>query len=406
MALNDVTTDTQTKPPVRLRKPDRLQAVMAVSCPDELVGPAHEVRTVAALVRIMDLSAFCEPIKAREGNAGRDATDPALLVSPWPYANIRGIGSARELDRQCKEGRPFQWLCGGVTVNYHMLADFRVDHAGALDGWFTATIASLVNKGLVKVRRISQDGVRIRAGAGAGSFRGGATLDQLLAGAEEHVQDLARQVADPEFAVAVGSREAAAAERAARDRAGRPKQAAAQVPELKRKRAEAAQRAGVNGNRGREIAEKEPRASTTDADARVMKMAYGGFNPAFNVRVATDTEGRAILAVEVSNEGSDSAGLSGPPREQVERRTGRKVEQHLLDGVYMRVEDVGAAHGQGVEIFMPPRTARTPKTRGKELDPKPGDSRATAGRSWTGRRACGATTARRFTKSVRRPARR
>jgi transposase len=123
MAQHDETPIAQTKPPVRLRKPDRLQAVMAVSCPDELVGKNHEVRTIAALVQTMDLSAFCEPIKAREGNAGRDATDPALLVSLWLYANIRGIGSARELERQCKESRPFQWLCGGVTVNYHLLSD-------------------------------------------------------------------------------------------------------------------------------------------------------------------------------------------------------------------------------------------------------------------------------------------
>jgi hypothetical protein len=251
-----------------------------------------------------------------------------------------------------------------------------VDHAGALDGLFTATIASLVSKGLVKVRRISQDGVRIRAGAGASSFRRGATLDQLLADAEKHVDDLGRQVADPEFAAAVGSRRAAAAKRAAKDRVERLKQAVAQMPELKRKQAEAAKRAGVNGKRGQQIAEKEPRVSTTDPDARVMKMANGGFNPAFNVRIATDTESRAILAVDVSNEGSDSAGLAEPLRDQVEERTGQKVEQHLLDGGYMKTEDIEQAHAQGVEIFMPPKTARTPGTRGKEPEPKPGDTPA------------------------------
>ena len=81
------------------------------------------MRTVAALVRTMDLPSFREPIEAREGNAGRDATDPALPVSLWLYANIRGIGSARGLDRQCKAGRPSQWPCGGVGVNYHALDD-------------------------------------------------------------------------------------------------------------------------------------------------------------------------------------------------------------------------------------------------------------------------------------------
>jgi hypothetical protein len=80
--------------------------------------------------------------------------------------------------------------------------------------------------------------------------------------------------------------------------------------------------------------------------------------------------------VEVSNEGSDSAGLSAPMRRQVEDRTGLKVRQHLLDGGYLSVRDIEAAHGQEVELFMPPKPARSPGTRGKELEPKPGDSEA------------------------------
>jgi hypothetical protein len=107
-----------------------------------------------------------------------------------------------------------------------------------------------------------------------------------------------------------------------------------------------------------------------------MKMANGGFNPAVNVQLATDRESRAILAVEVSNEGSDSAGLSEPMRQQVEQRTGGKVEQHLVDGGYMRTEDIVQAHQQGVELFVPPKPAKNPQNRGRELEPKPGDSEA------------------------------
>lgn len=360
---------------VRLRKPDRLQMAMVVSCADDLVGRAHPVRAVAALVATMDLSGFCRPIKAREGNAGRDATDPALLVSLWLYANIRGIGSAREVARRCTESKPFEFLCGGVTVNHHLLSDFRVDHGKALNTLFTATIASLVDKKLVKVRRISQDGLRVRAAAGAGSFRREASLDQLLADAQKHVEELARQVEDPEHAAAVGGRKKAAAKRAAKDREARLKQAIAQMPELKNKQELAAKKAG-NGKRGQEILGKEPRVSTTDPDARVMKMPNGGFNPAFNVQMAVDTDSRAILAVQVSNEGSDSAGLSEPLRQQVEQRSGGKVEQHLLDGGYMKTSDIEQAHDQDVELFMPPKTAHSDKNRGHELESRKGDSQA------------------------------
>src|SRR6266700_4275362 len=146
---------------------------MVVQCPEDLVPTQHPVRMVMALVERLDLSRFAEPIKAREGVAGRDATDPRLLVGLWLYGCIRGIGSARELARRCEESAPFGWLCGGVSVNHRLLSDFRSDHGAALDELFTQVIASLVDKELVSVSRVSQDGVRVRVSAGAGSFRRG-----------------------------------------------------------------------------------------------------------------------------------------------------------------------------------------------------------------------------------------
>jgi transposase len=148
------------KTAVRLRKPQRMQVEMMIQSVDSLVPQAHQVRTVARFVDTLDLSAFCEPIKARQGHVGQSATDPALLVSLWIYGCIRGIGSARELARRCDpiEGNAsFRWLCGGVSVNHHMLSDFRVEHGDALDELFTQMVALLVKNGLVKVTRISQE---------------------------------------------------------------------------------------------------------------------------------------------------------------------------------------------------------------------------------------------------------
>jgi len=380
-AMNNNTNETrrEERPAVRLRKPDRWQGLLVVQCPDDLVPEGHEVRQVAAVVETLDLSAFCEPILAREGEAGRNATDPALLVSLWLYATTRGYGSARALARLCTESRPFQWLCGGVSVNHHMLSDFRVGHADALDALFTQVLAVLVEKGLVTVKRISQDGVRVRASAGAGSFRREARLAELLEQARRHVAELRRQVDDPEQAAAVGAKKQAARRRAAREREARLEQAIAELPELKKRQEEAARRAG-DGQCGRRIREKEPRVSTTDPEARVMKMPNGGFNPAVNVQLATDTESRAVVGVEVTNEGADSAGLSEPLREEVERRTGQKVEEHLLDGGYSKTEDLERAHKQGVALFIPPKPARNVERRGRELEPRAGDSEAV--RDW------------------------
>jgi transposase len=363
----------------RLRQPDRHQMRLVPLCPDGLVPPDHPVRAVAAVVAKMDLSAFHASIKAVEGEPGRDATDPALLVALWLYAAIRGEGSARRLADLCEESRPFQWLCGGVTVNHHLLSDFRVEHGDALDALFTQCLAALVDKGLVKVKRISQDGVRVRASAGAASFRREERLTELLEKARRHVEDLRRQAEDPEYAATVSARRRAARERAARQRQQRLEEALTELPDLKKRQDEAARKAG-QGEHGRRLRAKQPRVSTTDPEARVMKTSNGGFNPAFNVQLATDTGSRAIVGVDVTNEGSDAAGLSEPMRDQVEARTGQKVEEHLLDGGYLKTEDLERAHGEDVALFVPPKSARNPDRRGHELEPRPGDSEAV--RAW------------------------
>jgi transposase len=369
---------------VRLRVPERRQMAMVVQCPDDLVPAQHPVRMVMALVERLDVSRFSAPIKAREGVAGRDATDPRLLMGLWLYACIRGIGSARELARRCEESAAFRWLCGGVTVNHRLLSDFRVDHAAALDELFTQGIASLVDKEVVSVSRVSQDGVRVRVSAGAGSFRREERLQKLLAESKQHVEEMRRQLEDPAAAAALTARQRAARRRAAEEKQQRLERAIAQLPELKQKQAEAARKAG-DGKRGQTIRATEPRVSTSDAEMRVRKMPNGGFNPACNVQLASDTESRAIVGVEVSPEGSDSAGLSEPLRAQVEQRTGRAVEQHLLDGGYLRMADLEQAHEQGVELFVPPKPARNPQRQGRELEPKAGDSEAV--RAWKRRMA-------------------
>ena len=373
----------EAKAGVRLRTPERRQIAWVVQCPDDLVGPNHGVRLVMAVVEKLDLSRFAEPIKARAGVAGRDATDPQLLVALWLYGCIRGLGSARELARRCQESAAFRWLCGGVGVNHRLLSDFRTDHGEALDELFTQVVASLVDKDVVQVSRVSQDGVRVRVSAGAASFRREERLGKLLEEAKRHVEELRQQVDSPAYAALTG-RQKGARQRAAKERQQRVEQAIAQLPELKKKQEQAAQQAG-HGERGQQIREKQPRVSTTDAEARVMKMANGGFNPAVNVQLATDPASRAIIGVEVTNQGSDNVGLSEPMRQQVEQRSGEPVEQQVMDGGYLRSQDLEQAHAQGVELFVPPKPARQQQKRGRELEIKPGDSAAV--RAWKQRMA-------------------
>ncbi len=368
--MDNAHTDTDVAG-VRLRIPDRGQVVMKVEAPDELIDAGHRVRVIWRVVESMDLSAFREPIKARQGVRGRDATDPRLLVALWLYAKTRGVGSARELARLCLESRPYIWLCGGVTVNHHLLSDFRVEYAEALDALFTRTIAALVGRGLVKVKRISQDGTRVRACAGASSFRRKDRLGGLLEEAARQVAEVKALLDDPARSAGLSARKKAARRRAAEERRRRVEQAIAALPELEKKQKKLARKVSKKDKSEGKL--KEPRASTSDAEARVMKMPNGGFNPALNMQFATDTESRAVVGVGVVNQGTDNH-LAEPMRRQVEERTGLKVQEHLIDGGYLVKEDVERAAGQGVTLFVPPKPPRNKEKRGSQYEPMPGES--------------------------------
>jgi transposase len=375
---------SSSKPDVRLRTPERGQVGMTFSCPDELVPADHPVRVIWQVVCRLDadgaLAPFYEPIKAREGVCGRDATDPKLLFALWLQGCADGVGSARELARLCLDSAAYRWLCGGVTVNHHLLADFRVGHADALDELFTRVLASLVGQGLVTVRRVSQDGTRVRACAGSGSFRRKGRLVKLLEEAGAHVARLRSLLDDPEQSAGLSAKKKAAMERSARQRQARVEAAMGRLPALEAKQAELAKKVSEKDKRAGKL--KEPRASTTDPESRVMKMPDGGFRPAVNVQLAVDTASRAVVGVGVVNEGVD-AGQLGPMREQVEARTGLKVHEHLADGGFLSFEDVERAAEQGVTLYCPPKPPRNKEKRGSEYEPRPTDSEAV--KAWRAR---------------------
>jgi transposase len=288
----------------RLRLPQRDQVEFRWASLDQLLDPDHPVRTVWAAVCALDLSAWLGEIKAVEGHVGRDATDPRLLVALWVYATLKGIGSARELDRLCgPDGSlPFQWLCGGVTVNYSLLAKFRSQGGEKWDDLLTHIVASLMEAGLVTLERVAQDGMKVRANAAKDSFRRAATLEEALEAARQQVEGL-KKLAESEDGPSEDEKpqrtpaQRAAQERAARERQRRIEEAMQNCEELQRQREATAKRSGRKA--------QEARASTTDPVARNMKMADGGTRPACNVQFATDTASGVIAGVAVDNEGTD-----------------------------------------------------------------------------------------------------
>jgi len=324
-------------------------------------------------VETLDLSELEDRIKAREHRPGHPPAAPRLLLGLWLYATSKGVGSARALADLCKSDDVYRWICGGVSMNHHSLGDFRVGCADLLDRLLSEHLAALANARLVDLERLVQDGVKIRANAGAGSFRREATLDRQLALAEAVVEELKRETdADP---AGSNGRIRAAKERAARERSERVQAAKAALAEIKRKRQELDDKGG-NGKKP-----KEPRASTTDSQARVMKMADAGFRPAYNVQVLSPAGETIVAAIKVENTGSDR-GLMRPMVEDWAARKGRYPKRHIVDGGFCSAEDIEWAHSQGIEVYCPPTQS---KSGADPYRPRPRDGQGVV--AWRARMA-------------------
>lgn len=335
---------------------------------DELLAEDDEARTVWSYVEQLDLSSICGEIQAVEGGPGHPPADPRILFALWLYATLRGVGSARELNRLCEKHVAYRWICGGVSVNYHSLSDFRTRHVDVLDGLLTQSVASLLHQELVTLDRVAQDGMKVRASAGAASFRRKQSLHKLLEEAEQQVEILRAELqADPG---AASRRRRVAQRRAAEDRAERIRRAAEQLPEI-----EAGKKA-----KDREKA----RASTSDPDARIMKMGDGGFRPAYNVQLATATDSQVITGVAVVKAGGDQ-GQMVPMVEQHEQRYGQRPREILVDGGFVKKDDIDQLSPPqgGTTIYAPVMESKDPNRDAHE--PRDDDSRAVA--AWRRRMA-------------------
>jgi transposase len=352
----------------RLRVPIRDQVEMRWASLEELLEPDHPVRIVWAAVCRLDLTSWLSEIKAIEGHVGRDATDPRLLVALWVFATLKGIGSARELARLCGECLPYQWLCGGVSVNYHLLSDFRSQGGEKWDDLLTQIVAVLLDAGLVKMDRVAQDGMRVRASAGKSSFRRRGRLEECLDEARQQVETL-KQLAE-EDGEELTRRQRAARVRAARERQERVQEAMRQRDELQQQREASAKQSGRKVD--------EARASTTDPEARTMRFADGGYWPAYNIQFATDTESGVIEGVELTNDGTDGGELP-PMLDQLKERYECVPPEALVDGGFATVEAIEQADKQGCTVYAPLKDEDKQRAAGKDPHaPKKGDSDAVA----------------------------
>ncbi len=326
-------TDPKVTRP-RLVAVNRRQMVMRAMEVERLIEEDHPARAIWELVGRLDLSRYYAAIAAVEGRAGREHTDPQVLISLWLYAYSRGISSAREMARRCEYEPAFQWLCGLAPISHRTLSGFRSGYKAALDDLFVQVLGMLSAEVLITLERVTLDGTKIKANAGGNTFRRQKTLEAHLQLAREQVRLMEEQAAAEEQ---MAKRQGAARRRAARQRQSRLEAAVREVERLQREKKD---------DRESFVA----RASSTDPEAHVMRNGEGGTVPSYNVQLVTDAAQGLIVNVEATTEAVDHHQLA-PALDRCEQTLGRRPEQVVADGDYTNHASVEAAANCGVDFY-------------------------------------------------------
>ena len=336
-------SDSQATTRPRILTADRGQTDPYPKTIDELIPKKHQARDVWEMVEQLDYQPLLDQIQSREGLAGRPGIDPRILIALWLYATIEGVAEGRALARLVKYHDAYKWIAGGVGVCHATLSNFRTSHNDWLSNQVVGVVAKLTQEGLIDFKQVAQDGMRVRACAGSSSFKTENKLDELLKQAQQRWDALEEQFREAQSPA--DKRKQATQRRAARERIERLQRAKEQRDEIAKSREK--RKKGDGG---------AARASTTDPQARRMKMADGGYRPALNVQYATLLGSLLIVGVMVINAGGDSGQMT-PMIDQIEASYGRLPEEYYADGSYSNVADIERTEQRGITTYLPVKKA-------------------------------------------------
>jgi hypothetical protein len=184
--------------------------------------------------------------------------------------------------------------------------------------------------GLVDLSQVTIDGTKIKAAAGASSFRREKTLREHIARAAEVIA----QQEQPGTAEAISKQKQAARKRAAAERKTRLERSLEELAQIRQGKTKAEQ--------------AEARVSLTDPEARTMKDGDGGYAPSYNVQLTTSVKHPIIVDVAVTQQGFDQQQLA-PALARMPELSG----QVIVDGGYLTADSIAAAEQAGVELIGP-----------------------------------------------------
>ena len=312
---------------------NRQQLVMLTVDVEQLIEADHPARAIWEFLGRLDLSRFSEGVQAYEGERGRAAYDPQLLISLWLYSYSRGVTAGREIARLCETDPAYQWLTGMRVVNYHSLTDFRVQHESGLRELFIQILGVLSSEELVTLERVMNDGTKIKAQASRQSFQRAKRIKEHLLAARRHVEALERQAEEE-----VGQKLGRAQERAAKESEARLAAALAEFEKL--------------GAQKSDVPADKLRVSVSEPEARKMKQPDGGYLPSYNVQISTDQAYGIIVGASLSQSAGDTKQLL-PALTRVKENTGKLPAQVVADAGYASGFNIEQLAEQNIDFIAP-----------------------------------------------------
>jgi transposase len=330
-------------PAVRIREPKREgQEVVFVIAEDSL-PPEHPARLLWTALGTFDLAGFSDENKAIQGTAGRRVYSARMMLTLWGYALYDGVFHARKIARLIRDNLNYRWIVGDVLVERSAISAFLANHRHAMLDLLADVLALLMEAGLLFLpeQRLAQDGTRIEANASRGSFVKRRGLAERREQAQLHLKAILAKMDDP----ALSAREQAARERGAKAVLERIDAAKLVLDEIQKQR-------GESSNKKRQTT--APSASTSDPEARIMKLAGGGFAPAFNAQFATvgDPSGGplTVVGVRVTNQGTDKGSI-WVMREQITGFTEATPVQLVVDAEHLTLPDLRRAEAEHLDVI-------------------------------------------------------
>ena len=336
----------------RLKRANREQLVFRTIHVDKLIEEDHPIRAIMSFLEHLDLSAFYQDIKVQEGDAGRSATDPQILIAMWIYAYSQGVSSARQIERLCEYHPAYQWLTGMEIINHHTLSDFRIKHNQALVGLFTDVLGILSAEDLITLERVMHDGTKIKAQAGKDSFRREDHIQAHLELARDHIAHMN----DPKEEAPKTHK---AQERTLREKKERPESA---LKELKK----------IRAAKPTLEAKQQAKVSMTDPEARIMKQPNGGFDSSYNVQISTDAHASIIVGIDACQDGYDYDQLI-KATERIEENM-KQLPRHIVaDGGFTNQKNIIAMSQKGIDFIGPsaydPAEHSSVQSQKRRIDP-------------------------------------